>query len=200
MPIGIPKVPYRSPKLDQLDWLDVYHRLSRERVLFLVQSVEYEVINQLICLILYLSSEEKKSDIFLYINSPGGSVICGLSLVGTIQYVRSDVHMINTGIAASVASFIVASGKKGKRLSFSHARFVVRQPEGGSKGRATEVLSEVEEVVRLRCTVGCLYSEFTGQSIHRITEDLDRGTSLNAKQACRYGLIDLVTDSVGFLF
>jgi ATP-dependent Clp protease protease subunit len=142
--------------------------------------------------LLYLSSEDEKRDIFLYVNSPGGSVACGLSLVDTIQYVKADVNTINIGTAASMASFVVAGGKQGKRLALPHARFIIHQPEGGSKGQATEVFAEAKEVVRIRRVIGRLYAEFTGQPLKRIALDLDRDEFLNAKQAYEYGLIDLV--------
>jgi ATP-dependent Clp protease protease subunit len=163
--------------------------------LFLTQDLEDEATNQIIGLLLYLSSEEKKRDIFLYVNSPGGSVVCGLSLVDTIQYINSDVNTINVGTAASIASFVVASGRLGKRLALPHSRFIIHQPEGRSKGQATEVFAEAEEVIRLRRAIGRLYAEFTGQPLSRIAEDLDRDVFLNAKKACEYGLIDLVGKS-----
>jgi ATP-dependent Clp protease protease subunit len=192
MPIGVPKVPYRLLGESQPQWVDIYNRLSRERVLFLTQDLEDEITNQLVGLLLYLSSEDEKRDIFLYVNSPGGSVACGLSLVDTIQYVKADVNTINIGTAASMASFVVAGGKQGKRLALPHARFIIHQPEGGSKGQATEVFAEAKEVVRIRRVIGRLYAEFTGQPLKRIALDLDRDEFLNAKQAYEYGLIDLV--------
>merc|ERR1711862_854669 len=140
-------------------------------------------------LLLYLNSEDKKRDIFLYVNSPGGSVICGLSLVDTIQYIDAEVNTINIGIAASTASFVVARGSRKKRLALPHARFIIHQPEGGSKGQATEVFAEAEEVIRLRRAIGRLYAEFTGQPLSQISKDLDRDAFLNAKQAFSYGLI-----------
>jgi len=196
MPIGVPKVPFRLPGEIQPQWIDIYNCLSRERVLFMTQELEDEITNQLIGLILYLSSEVDKQDLFLYINSPGGSVACGLSLVDTIQYIRTDVNTINVGIAASMASFVVAGGKQGKRLALPHARFIIHQPEGRSKGQATEVFAEAQEVIRLRRTIGQLYSQFTGQPLNRIAADLDRDEFLNAKQAYNYGLIDLVGSNI----
>lgn len=192
MPIGVPKVPYRLPSEKHLQWVDIYNYLSRERILFLTQDLTDEITNQLIGLLLYLNSEDRKRDIFLYVNSPGGSVICGLSLVDTIQYIKADVNTINIGTAASIASFVVARGNQKKRLALPHARFIIHQPEGGSKGQATEIFAEAEEVIRLRRAIGRLYSEFTGQSLNQIAKDLDRDAFLNAKQACEYGLIDLV--------
>jgi len=192
MPIGVPKVPYRLPGEGQPQWVDIYNRLSRERVLFLTQDLEDEITNQLVGLLLYLSSEDNKRFIFLYVNSPGGSVAGGLSLVDTIQYIKADVNTINVGTAASIASFVVARGKQGKRISLPHARFMIHQPEGGNKGQATEVFAEAEEVIRLRRSIGRLYSKFTGQPLIRVAKDLDRDEFLNASQACEYGLIDLV--------
>ena len=192
MPIGVPKVPYHLSGESQPQWVDIYNQLSRERVLFLTQDLEDEMTNQLVGLLLYLSSEDEKRDIFLYINSPGGSVACGLALVDTIQYAKTDVNTINVGTAASMASFVVAGGKLGKRLDLPHARFIIHQPEGGSKGQATEVFAEAEEVIRLRRAIGYLYSEFTGQSLSRVAVDLDRDEFLNVKQAYDYGLIDLI--------
>lgn len=192
MPIGVPKVPYRLPGENQLQWVDVYNRLSRERVLFLTQDIEEETTNQLIGLLLFLSSEDEKRDIFLYVNAIGGFVVCGLSLVDTIQYINADVNTINVGTAASRASFVVARGKKGKRLALPHARFIIHQPERGSKGQATEIFAEAEEVVRLRQAMGRLYSEFTEQSLDQVASDLDRDEFLSAEQACNYGLIDSV--------
>ena len=196
MPIGVPKVPYRLPGENQSQWIDIYNRLSRERVLFLTQDLEDEITNQLVGLLLYLSSEDENRDVFLYVNSPGGSVTCGLSLVDTIQYIKSDVNTINVGTAASMASFVVARGKRGKRLALPHARFIIHQPEGGSKGQATEVFAEAAEVIRIRRTIGRLYAKFTQQSLIRIAVDLDRDEFLNTKQACEYGLIDLVRNDV----
>ncbi len=196
MPIGVPKVPYRLPGESQAQWVDIYNRLSRERVLFLTQDIDDERTNQLVGLLLYLSAEDAGKDIYLYVNSPGGSVACGLSLVDTRQYVRADVNTINVGTAASRASFVVAGGARGKRLALPHARFRIHQPEGGSKGQATEVFAEAEEVVRLRRAIGRLYADFTTQPLTRIAADLDRDEFRNANQARDYGLIDLVVRDV----
>jgi ATP-dependent Clp protease protease subunit len=192
MPIGVPKVPFRLPGESIPQWIDIYNCLSRERVLFLTQELEDEITNQLVGLILYLSSEIDKNDIFLYVNSPGGSVACGLSIVDTISYIKSDVNTITVGLAASIRSFVVAGGEQGKRLALPHARFIIHQPEGRSKGQATEVFAEAQEVLRLRRTIGRLYSNFTKQPLSRIATDLDRDEFINANQAYNYGLIDFV--------
>jgi ATP-dependent Clp protease protease subunit len=199
MPIGVPKVLYRLPGERQSQWVDIYNRLSRERVLFLTQDVEDEITNQLIGLLLYLSSEDEKRDIFLYVNAPGGLVSCGLSVVDTMQYITAEVNTINVGTAASIASFVVARGKQGNRLALPHPRFIIHQPESDSKGQATEIFVEAEEVVRLRRVIGRLYCEFTGKSLSQIALDLDRDEFFNANQAREYGLIDLVRDDYKLL-
>jgi ATP-dependent Clp protease protease subunit len=194
MPIGVPKVPYRLPGEPQAQWVDIYNRLSRERVLFLTQEIDDERTNQLIGLFLYLSAEDASQEHFLYVNSPGGSVACGLSLVDTRQYVEAEINTINVGTAASRASFVRAGGTRGKRIGLPHCRFRVHQPEGGSKGQAAEVLAEAEEVVRLRKAVCALYVEFTGQPLERIAYDFDRDGYRHANEAREYGIIDNVAN------
>jgi ATP-dependent Clp protease, protease subunit len=192
MPIGVPKVPYRLPGESQAQWVDIYNRLSRERVLFLTQDLDDERSNQLVGLLLYLSAEDASKDIFLYINSPGGSVACGLALVDTRRYVKSEVNTIVVGTAASRASLVLAAGSRGKRLALPRSKVRIHQPEGGSKGQATEVFAEAEEVIRLRRAIGRLYADFTNQPLARIAADLDRDEFRNATQAREYGIIDLV--------
>jgi ATP-dependent Clp protease protease subunit len=195
MPIGVPKVAYRIPGESRPQWIDIYNCLYRERVLFLTQDLADEITNQLIGLLLYLSSEDEKRDILLYINSQGGSVACGLSLVDTMQYIKADVNTINVGMAASIAAFTVAGGKVGKRLALPHARFVIHQPEGIRKGQAREIFAESQEVIRMRRTIGRLYSKFTGQPLNRIAADLDRDEFFNSRQARKYGLVDSIRSS-----
>jgi ATP-dependent Clp protease protease subunit len=196
MAIGVPKVPYYIPGEIQAQWVDIYSRLSRERVVFLAQSLEEEVTNQLVGLLLYLSSEDEKKDIFVYVHSPGGSVSCRLAIVDTIQYIQTDVSTINIGTAASVASCVVACGRHGKRLALSRARFIIRQPEGGSKGQATEVFVEAEEVTRLHRTLRALYEKSTGRSMSQIVLDLGRDEFMSAHQAHDYGLIDFIRNKM----
>jgi ATP-dependent Clp protease protease subunit len=141
---------------------------------------------------LYLSSEDENLGMFLYMNSSGGSIICRLSLVDTIQYIHSRVGTVNVGIAGSIAAFVLSSGKKGKRIALPHARFIIHQPEGGGRGQATEIFIEVNEVIRIRGIVKRLYSEFTGKTLDFITLGMNRDEFLNAKQACEYGIIDLI--------
>ena len=192
MTIGIPKVVYQNLGIVEYQWVDIYTRLSRERVLFLTQEFKKYQTNQLIGLMLYLSSEDENFGMFIYMNSSGGSIICRLSLVDTVQYIHSRVGTVNVGIVGSIAAFVLSSGKKGKRIALSHARFIIHQPESGSQGQATEIFIEVNEVIRIRGIVKRLYSKFTGKTLNFITLGMNRDEFLNAKQACEYGIIDLI--------
>nr|YP_009105809.1 proteolytic subunit 2 of clp protease [Koliella corcontica]AIT94475.1 proteolytic subunit 2 of clp protease [Koliella corcontica] len=193
MPIGVPKVPFRLPGEPNPQWIDLYQRLYRERLLFLCQDLQDELTNQLIGIMLYLNAEEEEKGLFLYINSLGGSVSCGIAIYDTMNYVTSEVTTICVGTAASMASFILAGGERGKRIALPHSRMMIHQPEGGSQGQSTEVIAESEEVMRMRRQIGKIYAERTGQPLRRIARDLDRDQFLSAKEAKEYGLIDQVT-------
>lgn len=190
MPIGVPKVPFRLPGEPNAQWVDLYNRLYRERVLFLCQDLEDELANQLIGIMLYLNAEEKAKDLYIYINSPGGSVTCGIAVYDILNYINSDVITLCVGTAASMASFILAGGTRGKRIAFPHSRIMIHQPEGGSQGQASEVLSESEEVIRIRRQVGKIYADRTGQSLSQVSRDMDRDQFMSAKEAKNYGLVD----------
>ena len=192
MPIGVPKVPFRLPGDSSAQWVDLYNRLYRERVLFLCQELEDELSNQLIGIMLYLNAEESTKGIYIYINSPGGSVTCGIAVYDAMHYIDSDTTTICVGTAASMASFILAGGDRGKRIALPNARIMIHQPEGGSQGQASEVLSESEEVMRIRRQVGRVYAERTGQPLSRISRDMDRDQFMSAREAKDYGLVDQV--------
>lgn len=192
MPIGVPKVPFRLPGEPTAQWIDLYNRLYRERVLFLCQDLDDELTNQLIGIMLFLNAEEKSKGLYLYINSPGGSVTCGIALYDTMNYVQADVTTICVGTAASMASFILAGGDKGKRIALPHSRIMIHQPEGGSQGQASEILCECEEVLRIRQQVGQIYAQRTNQSLSQISRDMDRDRFMSAKEAKEYGLVDQV--------
>lgn len=196
MPIGVPKVPYRLAGNESAQWVDLYNRLYRERVLFLCQDLNDELANQLIGIMLYLNAEDKSKEIYVYINSPGGSVTCGVGVFDAMNYIKSDVTTICVGIAASMASFILAGGKKGKRFALPHSRIMIHQPEGGSQGQASVVLSESEEVLRIRDEVAQIYSERTNQPIERISRDMNRDQFMSAQEAKEYGLVDQIASSV----
>ena len=195
MPIGVPKVPTFLPGEPFVQWVDLYNRLSEERVLLLCQALEDELSNQLIGLMLYLSAQDSNKGLFLYINSPGGSVTCGISVYDAIRYVRADVTTICVGTAASMASFVLAGGNFGKRIALPHSRMMIHQPEGGSLGQVSEVVYESEQVVRVRRQIGQIYAERTRQSLSKISRDMDRDQFMSAREAKEYGLVDLVAAS-----
>ena len=192
MPIGVPKVPYRMPGDESAQWVDLYNRLYRERILFLCQDLDDELANQLIGIMLYLNSENKSKEICIYINSPGGSVTCGVGVYDAMNYIQSKITTICVGTAASMASFVLAGGTKGSRVALPHSRIMIHQPEGGSQGQATVVLSESEEVLRIRDEVAQIYADRTGQTLSRISRDMNRDQFLSAREAKAYGLVDQI--------
>ena len=192
MPIGVPKVEYRLPGEPEADWIDLYNCLYRERMLFLCQDLGDEVANQLISLMLYLNAEDPSQPFFMYINSLGGSVTCGIGVYDIMRYLESGITTICMGTASSMASFVLAGGTYGRRLSLPHGRIMIHQPEGGSDGQASEILSESSEVNRIRQQIGLIYANRTQQSIERIARDMDRDQFMSADEAKSYGLIDFV--------
>lgn len=190
MPIGVPKVAYRLPGEAIPQWVDLYNRLYRERVLFLGSGLDDELANQLNGIMLYLSAENSEKKLYLYINSPGGSVTAGLSVYDIMQYVDAKVTTIGIGFCASMASFVLAGGERGSRVALPHCRIMMHQPQGGSDGQASAVLLEKDEIVRLRILIGRLYTNLTGQLSKTIARDLDRDKWLSAQEAMDYGLVD----------
>ena len=150
MPIGIPQVPYRLPGQPYTQWIDIYTRLSLERIIFLSREVNDGVANSIIARMLYLDSEDQGKDILLYINSPGGSVTAGLAIYDTMQHIKSDVVTICVGMAASMGAFLLTAGTKGKRLALPHARIMIHQPLGGAQGQASDIEIEAREIIRTR--------------------------------------------------
>lgn len=194
MPIGVPKVAYRVPGSASADWVDIYNRLYRERIIFLGQEIDDELANQIIGVLLYLDSEDTSKPIYLYINCPGGSVIAGLAIFDCINHVKSEVVTINLGLAASMASFIMAAGSKGKRLALPNSRIMIHQPMGGAQGQAEDIKVEAAQIMRIRDNLVKMYSMMTGQTQETITRDLDRDNFMSAQQALEYGLVDKVLE------
>nr|CDI27961.1 ATP-dependent Clp protease proteolytic subunit [Acetabularia acetabulum] len=192
MPIGVPKVPFRLPGEPAAQWVDIYNRLYRERVLFLCQDLDDELANQLIGIMIYLNAEETEKGLYIYINSLGGSVTCGIAVYDTMNYIKSDITTICVGTAASMASFILVGGTRGKRLALAHSRIMIHQPEGGSQGQASAVLAESDEVKRIRRQVGKIYSERTGLPLSQIAQLLDRDKFFSAREAKEYNLVDSI--------
>nr|YP_010722279.1 clp protease proteolytic subunit [Smallanthus sonchifolius]WDV10035.1 clp protease proteolytic subunit [Smallanthus sonchifolius]WDV10121.1 clp protease proteolytic subunit [Smallanthus sonchifolius] len=192
MPIGVPKVPFRSPGEEDASWVDIY-RLYRERLLFLGQEVDSEISNQLIGLMIYLSIEDDTQDLYLFINSPGGWVIPGVALYDTMQFVQPDVHTICMGSAASMGSFILVGGEITKRLAFPHAWVMIHQPAGSFSEVATgEFILEVGELLKLRETLTRVYVQRTGKPLWVVSEDMERDVFMSATEAQAYGIVDLV--------
>nr|YP_010717641.1 ATP-dependent Clp protease proteolytic subunit 1 [Agave durangensis] len=195
MPIGVPKVPFRSPGEEDAVWVDV-NRLYRERLLFLGQEVDSEISNQLVGLMVYLSIEDDTKDLYLFINSPGGWVIPGIAIYDTMQFVSPDVHTICMGLAASMGSFILVGGEITKRLAFPHAniiRVMIHQPASSFyEAQAGEFILEAEELLKLRETLTKVYVQRTGNPLWVISEDMERDVFMSAKEAQAHGIVDLV--------
>ncbi|KAF8819112.1 ATP-dependent Clp endopeptidase, proteolytic subunit ClpP domain-containing protein [Cardiosporidium cionae] len=204
MPIGIPKVAYRIPGSPSAEWIDIYNRLYRERIIFVSQELDDEFANQLIGIMLYLDSEDSSKPIYLYINCPGGSVISGLAIYDTMQHIKSDVATINVGLAASMASFLLAGGTKGKRFALPHSRTMIHQPMGGAQGQAEDIKIEAAQILRVRKNIVDMYSRMTGLTSDRVNAALDRDKFMSASEAKSHGLIDhiieLKNDEDTFMF
>ncbi|MFM8525964.1 MAG: ATP-dependent Clp protease proteolytic subunit [Cyanobacteriota bacterium] len=193
MPIGTPSVPYRLPGSQYERWVDIYTRLGVERILFLGQEVTDGIANSLVAQMLYLDSEDSSKPIYLYINSPGGSVTAGLAIYDTMQYVKSDVVTICVGLAASMGAFLLAAGTKGKRLALPHSRIMIHQPLGGTSQRqASDIEIEAREILRIKDMLNQSLADMCGQSLEKVSKDTDRDYFLSAAEAVEYGLIDRV--------
>nr|YP_010009918.1 ATP-dependent protease subunit [Strigosella strigosa]QNR94896.1 ATP-dependent protease subunit [Strigosella strigosa] len=193
MPIGVPKVPFRSPGEGDPSWVDIYNRLYRERLFFLGQEVDTEISNQLISLMIYLSIEKDTKDLYLFINSPGGWVISGMAIYDTMQFVRPDVQTVCMGFAASIASFILVGGAITKRIAFPHARVMIHQPATSYyEAQTGEFILEAEELLKLREIITRVYVQRTGKPIWVVSEDLERDVFMSATEAQAHGIVDLV--------
>lgn len=172
---------------------DIYSRMLKDRIVFMVGPVEDQVANLVIAQMLYLESENPDKDIHLYINSPGGSVTAGMAIYDTMQFVRCDVSTLCIGQAASMGAFLLASGERGKRYALPNSRMMLHQPAvGGMRGVAAEIEIQAKEILLLRERLNELLAEHTGQSVKRIREDSDRDYWMNAGAAQEYGLVDVV--------
>ena len=193
MPIGTPSVPYRLPGSQYERWVDIYTRLGVERILFMGSEVNDAVANALVAQMLYLDSDDNSKPIYLYINSPGGSVTAGLAIFDTMQYVKSDVVTICVGLAASMGAFLLAAGTKGKRLALPHSRIMIHQTLGGTSQRqASDIEIEAREILRIKDMLNHSMADMTGQPFAKIEKDTDRDYFLSAAEAKEYGLIDRV--------
>lgn len=171
---------------------DIYSRLLKERVIFLVGPVNDQSANVIVAQLLFLESENPDKDVSLYINSPGGSVSAGMAIYDTMQFIKPDVSTLCTGLAASMGAFLLAAGTKGKRFSLPNSRIMIHQPSGGAQGMASDIEIQAREILYLRQRLNSIFAEKTGRSIEQISKDTDRDNFMSAEDASEYGLIDKV--------
>ena len=171
---------------------DIYSRLLRERIVFLGEPVTSESANRIVAQLLFLEAEDPEKDIFLYINSPGGSVYDGLGIFDTMQHIKPDVQTVCVGMAASMGAFLLCAGAKGKRSSLTHSRIMIHQPLGGAQGQASDIRIQADEILYLKKKLNQELSDRTGQPLNRIEDDTDRDFFMSPSEAVEYGLIDKV--------
>jgi ATP-dependent Clp protease protease subunit len=176
---------------------DIYSRLLKERVIFMVGPVNDQMANLIVAQMLFLESENPDKDISLYINSPGGSVSAGLAIFDTMNFIKPDVSTLCTGLAASMGAFLLAAGAKGKRFSLPNSRVMIHQPSGGSQGMASDIEIQAKEILYLRERLARIMAENTGQSVEQIHKDTDRDRFMSAEESVEYGLIDRVLTTRG---
>jgi ATP-dependent Clp protease, protease subunit len=173
---------------------DIYSRLLRERIVFLGQPIDSDVANLIVAQMLFLEAEDPEKDIYLYINSPGGSVSAGLGIFDTINHIRPDVCTICVGLAASMGAFLLAAGTQGKRMSLPHSRIMIHQPLGGAQGQATDIEIQAKEILYLKQQLNQALAKNTNQPLEKIERDTERDFFMSAAEAMDYGLIDQVID------
>ena len=171
---------------------DIYSRLLKERVIFVVGAIEDHMANLIVAQLLFLESENPEKDISLYINSPGGAVTAGLAIYDTMQFIKCDVSTLCIGQAASMGAFLLAGGAKEKRFALPHSRVMIHQPLGGYQGQATDIEIHAKEILKIREQLNTLLSEHTGQTIDVIDKDTERDNFMSAAEAAEYGMIDEV--------
>jgi ATP-dependent Clp protease protease subunit len=174
---------------------DIYSRLLKERVIFIVGAIEDHMANLIVAQLLFLESENPDKDVHLYINSPGGSVTAGLSIYDTMRFIKPDVSTMCIGQAASMGAFLLSGGSKGKRFILPNARTMIHQPSGGAQGQATDIEIQAKEILFLRERLNSLLAEHTGQSMEVIERDTERDRFMSATQSVEYGIVDEVISS-----
>ena len=173
---------------------DIYSRLLKERIVFLVGPIADATANVVCAQLLFLESENPDKEIYLYINSPGGSVSAGLSIYDTMNWIKPDVSTLCMGMAASMGSFLLMAGAKGKRIALPNSRIMIHQPSGGAQGQASDIEIQAREIIKTREQLNRIYAERTGQSVERIAADMERDYWMSPGEAKDYGLIDQVLD------
>ena len=173
---------------------DIYSRLLEDRIVFLSGEIDDQTANTVVAQLLYLEGKNPDKDIFMYINSPGGSVTAGLAIYDTMQYIKCDISTICIGMAASMAAVILSSGTKGKRICLPHSEVMIHQPLGGAQGQASDIEIHARHIQKTRESLNKILADNTGKSLETITKDTDRDNFLDAKQALKYGLVDKIYD------
>jgi ATP-dependent Clp protease protease subunit len=173
---------------------DIYSRLLKERVVFIVGQVEDHMANLIVAQLLFLESENPDKDIHLYINSPGGSVTAGLSIYDTMQFIKPDVSTMCIGQAASMGAFLLAAGAEGKRYCLPNARTMIHQPSGGAQGQATDIHIQSQEILKIKQRLNNLLASHTGQPVDKVEQDTERDNFMSAEESKEYGLVDEVLD------
>ncbi len=176
---------------------DVYHQLLKSRIVFLGQQVDDTIANSIAAQMLFLAAEDPEKDIWLYINSPGGSVTAGMAIYDTMQFVKPDVGTVCLGLGASMGQFLLTAGAPGKRFALPHARILMHQPSAGVQGQATDIAIQAENLVKIKREMAELIAQHSGQTVEQITEDSDRDKWFSAQEACDYGLFDRVIERAG---
>ena len=173
---------------------DIYSRLLRERIIFLSKEIDAALANVVVAQLLFLDSEDPEKDVYIYINSPGGSVSAGMGIYDTMKQIRPNVCTICTGLAASMGAFLLSAGTKGKRMSLPNSRIMIHQPLGGAQGQATDIEIQAKEILYHKRRLNEMLADHTGQPIERIEQDTERDFFMSAEEAKDYGLIDQVID------
>lgn len=173
---------------------DIYSRLLKDRIIFLGGEVDDDTANIIVAQMLFLEADDPDKDIFLYINSPGGSVSAGMAIFDTMQYIKCEVSTICVGLAASMGAFLLTAGAKGKRRALPNAEIMIHQPSGGARGQATDMNIQVEQILRIKKRLNAILAERTGQSVEKIAADTERDNYLTAAEAKDYGLIDEIIE------
>ena len=171
---------------------DIYSRLLKDRIVMLSGEVNDQVASTIVAQFLFLEAEDPEKDIYFYINSPGGVVTAGMAIFDTMNYIHSDVSTICIGQAASMGSFLLSAGEKGKRYALPHARIMIHQPLGGAQGQASDIAIQAEEILRMKKELNSILAKNTGQTLKAIEKDTDRDNFMSAKEAQKYGMIDKV--------
>jgi ATP-dependent Clp protease protease subunit len=171
---------------------DIFSRLLKERIIFVTGGIEDHMANLIVAQLLFLESEDPKKDIFLYVNSPGGSVSAGLSIVDTMNHIKPDVATVCTGMAASMGSIILSQGKKGKRSILPNAEVMIHQPWGGAQGQASDIEITARHILKTRDTLNKMIAKATGQKIAQVEKDTDRDFFMDAEEAKKYGIVDKI--------